>query len=92
MILALYKRLKEIIIAEFGDIVVGADIIMSSTGRARKLRVTLIDETFVDVWVSEDQDYSYHWEQRKRRDFVFRHDNAPPQIMEESFYFSQTLP
>ena len=77
MILALYKQLKEIARAEFGDIVMGVEVIVSHTGRARKLRMTLIDDTFVDVWHSQDGDYAYHWEQRERRDFVYRHDNAP---------------
>lgn len=77
MILARYERLKTIASAEFGDIVIGTQIILSTTGRARKLRLTLVDDTFVDVWYSEDGDYAYHWEQRERRDFVYRHDNAP---------------
>lgn len=77
MILALYKRLREIAITEFEDIVMEAEVIVSYTGRARKLRVILIDDTFVDVWHSEDRDYAYHWEQRERRDFVYRYDNAP---------------
>lgn len=77
MILELYRRLSEITLAEFGDVVIGAEVIVSHTGRARKLRITLVDDTFVDVWYSEDRDYAYHWEQRERRDFVYRHDNAP---------------
>lgn len=61
MIWELYQRLREIALAEFGDVVIGAEVIVSHTGRARKLRVTLIDDTFVDVWYSEDRDYAYHW-------------------------------
>ena len=49
----------------------------STTGRASKLRLSLIDETYVDVWYSTDQSYAYHWEQAGQRDFVYRHDNAP---------------
>lgn len=75
MILALYKRLKEVGQTEYGDIVLGSEVIKSSTGRARKLRLALIDDTYVDVWYSEDRHYSFHWEQAGRRDFVYRHDN-----------------
>ena len=58
MILALYKRLKEVGQTEYGDIVLGSEVIKSSTGRARKLRLALIDDTYVDVWYSEDRHYS----------------------------------
>jgi len=62
---------------EYGDIVLEGKVMKSSTGRARKLRLSLIDETYIDVWYSTDQSYAYHWEQATRRDFVYRHDNAP---------------
>lgn len=59
MILALYRRLREIALSEFGDVVIGAEVIVSHTGRAKKLRIALIDDTFVDVWYSEARDYAY---------------------------------
>ena len=77
MILELYKQLKQIAQNEFGDIVENAQIILSNTGRARKLRVALIDTTFVDVWYSLDGDYSIHWDQSGLRNTIYRHDNAP---------------
>ncbi len=77
MISLLYRQLREIALREFGDVVVEAEVITSYAGRARKLRLTLVDDTFVDVWYSEDGDYAYHWEQREQRNFIYRHDNAP---------------
>ena len=77
MIYDLYKRLKNITDNEFYDIITDGEIIFSYSGRARKLRINLIDETFVDVWYSIKGEYSYHWEQRSVRDTIYRHDNAP---------------
>lgn len=77
MIYALYKRLKKITDTDFYDIVTHSEIIFSYSGRARKLRINLIDETFIDVWYSTKGEYSYHWEQRGIRDAIYRHDNAP---------------
>ena len=48
-----------------------------TAGRIRKLRLYLIDNTFVDIWYSSDNSYSYHWEQRNIRNAIYRHDNAP---------------
>ena len=79
MIYNIYKRLKEISEKEFFDIVINAEIIYTYSGRARKLRIHLIDETFIDVWYSTEGEYSYHWEQRGVRDSIYRHDNAPHQ-------------
>lgn len=55
MILALYTQLKKGALTEHKDIVLDAEIMKSSTGRARKLRLALIDNTYIDVWYSEDQ-------------------------------------
>jgi hypothetical protein len=77
VIYTLYKRLSAIAKNEFADIVLDSEIIFSYSGRARKLRIVLIDGTFIDVWYSLDGGYSLHWEQRGVRDAVYRHDNAP---------------
>lgn len=80
MILVLYTRLRDVAKTEYRDIVLDAKVMKSSTGRARKLRLSLIDETYVDVWYSEDRSYAYHWEQAGHRAFVYRHDNAPHKL------------
>lgn len=77
MISELYKQLEALAISEFGDIVEAAEMIPSYTGRVRKLRIILIDQTLVDVWYTADGDYSFHWEQSMIRNSIYRHDNAP---------------
>ena len=77
MILELYNQLKEIADSEYADIIKETRIIFSYTGRARKLRLELADNTFVDIWYSQEGEYSFHWEQRDLRAILYRHDNAP---------------
>jgi len=77
MISELYKQLEALATSEFGDIVEDAERIPSYTGRVRKLRINLIDRTFVDVWYTVDGEYSFHWEQSMIRNSIYRHDNAP---------------
>ncbi|HLG29660.1 MAG TPA: DUF6516 family protein [Candidatus Brocadiales bacterium] len=77
MILDLYRQLKEIANKEYFDIVEDSEIIFSHTGRARKFRIKLVDNTFIDIWYSLEGDYSFHWEQRSVRNIIYRHDNAP---------------
>lgn len=75
MILELYKHLKRVAETEFGEIVEDGLIVWSSAGRARKLRLMLIDATYVDIWYSLDGQYSIHWEQSDLRNTIYRHDN-----------------
>ncbi len=77
MIYTLYKQLKTIADKEFHDIVINSEIILTYSGSAKKLRLSLIDETFIDIWYSTEGEYSFHWEQRGIRDSIYRHDNAP---------------
>ena len=77
MILSVYNSLLELVNKEFKDICEDANIMFSSTGRAQKVRIHLIDNTIVDVWLSRDGRYSYHWSNKGVRDYVLRHDNAP---------------
>ena len=50
MISELYNRLKNIADTEFVEIVQDSEIIFTNSGRAQKLRVKLVDGTFVDIW------------------------------------------
>jgi len=79
MIFELYRQLKDIADREFYEIVEDSEIILSYTGRARKLRLRLIDNTFIDIWASLDGEYAFHWEQTETRNEIYRHDNAPHQ-------------
>jgi len=72
-----YKRIKRNVERRFSDILKSAELIQGTAGRIRKLRLYLIDNTFVDIWYSPDGSYSYHWEQRGIRNAIYRHDNAP---------------
>jgi hypothetical protein len=76
VIYEIYRQLKSIVDNEFIDIITESEIIFAFSGRARKLRVNLIDGTFIDIWYSVEGEYSFHWEQRGVRDAIFRHDNA----------------
>jgi hypothetical protein len=77
MIFELYRKLEQITVVEFNDIVEDYVIILTYSGRAQKLRLKLIDKTFIDVWYSLEGEYSFHWEQREIRGTIYRHDNAP---------------
>lgn len=72
-----YRHIKTIVETKFSDIVMAAELILGVAGRIRKLRLYLIDNTFVDIWYSSDGSYSYHGEQRTIRNTTYRHDNAP---------------
>jgi len=72
-----YKRIKRNVELKFSDILKSAELMQGTAGRIRKLRLHLIDNTFVDIWYSSDNSYSYHWEQQNIRNAIYRHDNAP---------------
>ncbi len=77
MILKLYKQLDDIANNEYEDIIENTEIIYSHAGLARKLRLELIDSTYVDIFYSVENNYSLHWEQKNVRNAIYRHDNAP---------------
>lgn len=68
-----YGKLAEIARQEFADIVVQAEI------RPEKLRVHLVDGSYVDVWLSRrlPERFAYHWERRHIDGKVYRYDNRP---------------
>ena len=86
MILAVYNELVFITENEFADIVVIANIIFTPTHRAQKLRLSLIDGSIIDIWLTLDKRYSYHW--HSFGDLIYRHDNAP----HEQWNFVPTFP
>jgi len=73
----LFNRIIDLILSQFSDIVVDVQLRFSPSGSIEKLRIFMIDETFIDVWLSSSGKYSYHWEQRHVRGLIHRHDNAP---------------
>lgn len=65
--------LRKIAETEFSDIVRATTIVNA------KLRVLLIDESYVDFWWSRKFPgaFACHWERRHIDGKIFRHDNAP---------------
>ena len=66
-------KLKRIIDIEYSDIVSGSNIYHD------KIRVHLLDRSFVDIWFSRriTGRFSYHWERRHIDGKIYRHDNFP---------------
>ncbi len=56
----LLERLRELAISLYPEIVIDAEIVYG------KLRIYLIDESFIDVWISRrlSNRYAIHWERR----------------------------
>ena len=74
----MYSKLERIALDEFGDVVKECRQIGRRAAVPLKLRLTVHDNTVIDVWLSPDGTrYSFHWEQRAKRGLIHRHDNAP---------------
>jgi hypothetical protein len=77
--------LEQIANNEFSDIIKNTALIGGKSAQPNKLRAFLIDGSFLDVWLSDDNDYSFHWEQRAVRGLIHRWDNAPDHPEIDSF-------
>lgn len=55
-----------------------SDIVESTERIGTKLRILLIDESFIDIWLSKKLDgrFGFHWEQTGTG-FSYRYDNFP---------------
>lgn len=73
-----YLRLARIAEEEFPDIVEHAEI------REDRLRLYVIDNSFIDVWFSRriPCKYAFHWERRHLDNTVYRWDNAAHRRLE----------
>lgn len=69
----IYRQLSESALSEFADIVEATKIVEG------KLRIMLIDGSFMDVWLSLKRQgvYAYHWERRAIDGTIYRHNNLP---------------
>jgi hypothetical protein len=67
------KKLRELAINLYPEIIVDAEIVYG------KLRIYLIDESFIDVWISRrlPNRYAIHWERRHIDGSIYRWDNTP---------------
>lgn len=68
------EDLSSLIREEFADII--TDIFYPTEN---KLRVILLDDTFIDIFLSEKLSgvFSFHWERRPRDGTFYRYDNYP---------------
>lgn len=69
-----YIELKNIALQEFPDIVVSASLLRGPLHVAKSLRIFLVDNSFLEIWISGNK-YSYHWQRTDGK--IYRHDNAP---------------
>ncbi|MCX6649749.1 MAG: DUF6516 family protein [Candidatus Bathyarchaeota archaeon] len=74
---ALLSAMRETALDGYPDIVTDATIHRKPSGTIEKLRLLLVDDTFLDVWLSPSGRYSYHWERRGVNGTIYRYDNAP---------------
>jgi hypothetical protein len=72
-----YQSLADLALAEFEDIVTRTAFIGGTPVSPNKLRLVLIDDSVLDIWLSVEGDYAYHWEQRLQHGQFHRWDNAP---------------
>ena len=76
--LDIYQSLTDLALAEYDDIVTRTHFVGGTSASPNKLRLVLIDGSFLDIWLSPDgEDYAYHWEQRRQRGQLHQWDNAP---------------
>lgn len=68
-----YSELVKIVEEEFFDVVIYSQII------AGKLRLHIVDGSYLDVWFSVKiaGRFAYHWERRMIDGIVYRYDNRP---------------
>lgn len=71
------RLIRQIAESEFGQIVVGIDIVAWSQNQVRLVRIKLVDGSYLDIRVTGRGDYSYHWEHRMTDGGIHRWDNAP---------------
>jgi len=69
----LLEKLRELAASLYPEIVVDAEIVYG------KLRIYLIDESFIDVWILRrlSNRYAIHWERRHIDGTIYRWDNTP---------------
>jgi len=60
----IFQQILDIVTTEFSDIAVDAQLRYTPSGATERLRIFLIDETYLDIWLSPSGKHSYLWEQR----------------------------
>jgi len=69
----IYNKLAQIAISEF------AQIVETTRSIDGKLRILLVDKSFIDIWLSVKKKgtYAYHWERRSVDGRIYRYNNLP---------------
>lgn len=75
--LAIYQYLSQIALHEFENVVSRTELLGGTPASPDKLRLLLLEGSFIDIWLSADGDYAYHWERRRQNGKLYRWDNAP---------------
>ena len=75
--LSLYQTLASVAVVEYGMLVEKTAFIGETSASPNKLRLTLVEGSFIDIWLSAEGDYAYHWERRRQSGQTYRWDNAP---------------
>ncbi|MFQ5398712.1 MAG: DUF6516 family protein [Anaerolineae bacterium] len=83
--LAVYQTLISLAQREFNDVVTQTKFIGGTLASPNKLRLLITDGSFLDIWLSADGDYSYHWERRGQTGEIYRWDNAPHHAQVSTF-------
>ncbi len=67
------EKLKDLVVSLYPEIVVDVEIVYG------KLRIYLVDGSFIDVWISRrlPNRYAIHWERRHIDGTIYRWDNTP---------------
>ena len=71
------RQIMGVALGEFPGIILDARLHTTETGVVQKLRLHIVDGSFLDIWLSTSGRYSYHWEHRHISGRIYRHDNAP---------------
>jgi len=80
-VLEIYQRLARESLKNFPEIVENTVVERDPGDNPKNLRIFFIDDSFMDVWISDDK-YSFHWQSQ---DEVIRFDNAPHHKEIETF-------
>ena len=70
------------------------EIVQSTAIIENKLRVTLVDGSYIDFWWSEEISgrFAYHWERIRIDGTVYRHDKHSPFAVADGRVFPQAFP
>ena len=82
-ILGKYRRLEKLVNSKFPEIIEDSNIERGPGDAPRNLRLFFKDNSFMDIRVTQDGDYSYHWQTEDGE--VIRFDNAPHHRNLETF-------